>query len=521
MERLHEIEQVDQDSQEVHSSDSPGRFLSDMIAQFPPKQPRRFGSEIIYTTTNAQGESIQISVGTRSPKIELELGKLGKFGTDVRYTQFSGENSILPNGLVVSKKVDNKGGLSNVLRSVGIKINPTIGKIASTPEEIQNLLDSQGITHQGAVAGAILYGFAVNRRTVPVDFLKRAIAMEMPGVQEIMVRDKAYTVLKSGDRSVYVNEKGIVKDFIKESERLVPVDGYKIDIKTEITKGAATFYPDYPFPKERIHMTPGQIAQWKVNGGKTADLSVGNANVTHHPNYESGLAKGKARVDDGTQDFRNTEFAESFDPRGYKRDERGLPIRPDDEAFLTEGAVEGNGFYWDYGPQKAGDPVVFRKRDGKLQVLVIERFDMSEAKRLGEEGKILSQALPGGMLDKNEPDVSAAIRELFEEAGIDLTGVPHKVVHQGIVWADPRATRHAWPESTVALLLPDSEDPRLDDIKLKAGDDARKASWIDVTEENVNNLFASHPGFVMLAVEAWQKETGDVVAKDGSVGLAA
>ena len=88
-----------------------------------------------------------------------------------------------------------------------------------------------------------------------------------------------------------------------------------------------------------------------------------------------------------------------------------------------------------------------------------------------------------------------------------------------IVWADQRATRHAWPESTVALIMPDSD--KVVDVQLKAGDDASEALWMDVTEENVASLsFSSHPGFVMIAADAWQKEKDLVIAKDGRVGRA-
>ncbi len=294
---------------------------------------------------------------------------------------------------------------------------------------------------------------------------------------------------------------------IPDSERLIPVEGYVIDRAAEIEVGAKTPYPFYPTPEERIHMTLEQIAAWQEAGGKTSDLPVGAAAVNHHPNYQAGLAKGRATPDTGTQDFHATTFDASFDQGGYTRDERGLPVRPEDAVFLQAGAVEGIGFYWNYGPNKAADPVVFRQPKGKLQVLVIRRNDTGLT------------ALPGGMEDPNEPGVSTALRELLEEAGLDLSDVPHEIVHTGIVWGDPRATRHAWPESTVALLLPESD--RTDNVHLKAGDDAREALWLDVSTENVERLFASHPAFVKLAVQKWQDLTGNVVAKSGMVGLAA
>lgn len=292
--------------------------------------------------------------------------------------------------------------------------------------------------------------------------------------------------------------------FIPDTQRLVPLEGYKIDVESEIVKGATTKYPGYPLPAKRIHMTTNQIYSWQEAGGKTVDLPVEEAKVMNHPNYHKGLVKGRAIRDDGKQDFHDTVFEESFYPQGYKRDERGLPIRPNDEQFLQAGAIEGIGFYWNYGPNKAADPVVFREKAGKLQVLVIRRKDTETV------------ALPGGMVDPKEPDVSAALRELFEEAGIDLRDVPHQVVHRGIVWADPRATRHAWPESTVALVMPGLD--RTDNVSLNAGDDAREALWLDASQDNIAKLAFSHPGFVILAAGAWQRETGKVVAIDGKIG---
>ena len=303
---------------------------------------------------------------------------------------------------------------------------------------------------------------------------------------------------------------------IRSNERLVSPD-FQINIAAEIKKGSLTRYPDYPSPRHRLHMSPAQIAAWKEKGGRTQDLPDGKYAVKKHPNYLDGLQRGRATQDDGLQDFHNTAFPETFYGEGYQRDERGLPIRPHDEDFLQAGAVEGIGFYWNYGPNKAADPVVFRQNEGKLQLLVIERRDMSsEGGRFRRFRKrVPFVALPGGMVDKQEPSVSAAVRELFEEAGLDLGGVKHEVVHQGIVWADPRTTRHAWPESTVALLMPDSE--KTDNVKLRGGDDARTAKWIDVNEKNVNGLFASHGSFVKLALLRYEQLTGFTTDKKGKL----
>lgn len=305
-------------------------------------------------------------------------------------------------------------------------------------------------------------------------------------------------------------------EMIHPEERLVAPD-FQINIPGEIAKGSRTPYPGYPSPKDRLKMDTFDLVQWQKNGSKTKDLpgyQEGNYVITDHPNYLQGVEKKRAIVDNG-QDFHSAEFAETFYEGGYNRDERGLPVRPFDNIFLQSGAVDGIGFYYQYGPNRAADPVVFRQRDGKLQLLVIARRDMSEeAERLGKKGEITFMALPGGMQDPHEPGVSTAVRELFEEAGVDLQGVRHEVVYEGIVWADPRATRHAWPESTVALLLPDSD--KVAKIKLKNQEEETKAAlWADVNQETVEQLFASHPSFVKLALLKYEQITGMTVDKQG------
>ncbi|MBI5044800.1 MAG: NUDIX domain-containing protein [Candidatus Levybacteria bacterium] len=298
-----------------------------------------------------------------------------------------------------------------------------------------------------------------------------------------------------------INERKKGSENTGNSELVSPF--FTIDVASEMTAATTTLYPDYPTPDERLHMTPEEIHSWKERGGLTSDLFPQLPVIMEHPNYLRGVAKGTALIDDGTIDFSDLEFTPSSHPGGYSRDERGIPVRPFDELFLQKGALGGMGFYRTYGPNLTADPVVFREQDGVLQVIGINR---------GDSG---IRALPGGMQDPNEPGISTAVRELFEEAGVDLSDVPSQIVHQGIVWSDTRSTRNAWPESTVVLLLPPQDKAGV--LVPVAGSDAKHAYWMDVNEENLADFMASHASFVKLSVLEWQKITGRKVLTNGKI----
>jgi 8-oxo-dGTP pyrophosphatase MutT (NUDIX family) len=290
-----------------------------------------------------------------------------------------------------------------------------------------------------------------------------------------------------------------------QPENLLVSSQFSTGLSAEMKRASSTEYPHYPHSSDRLRMSLSEIYTWREQGGRTQDLPAGNYTVMNHPNYLRGLAKGTALVDDGTTDFSKHIFTPTFDTQEYRRDERGIPIRPYDEVFLATGAIAGFGFYRTYGPNRAADPVVFRERGGKLQVLMIERSDTGLV------------ALPGGMQDPDEPEVSVATRELFEEAGVDLRSVSAEVVHQGIVWSDTRSTRNAWSETTVVLLLPDPD--KTDAMKLHAGDDARSVTWMDVNEQNLarDALFMTHGRFIRQAVLVWQEKTNSLVDKVGRI----
>jgi ADP-ribose pyrophosphatase len=148
-----------------------------------------------------------------------------------------------------------------------------------------------------------------------------------------------------------------------------------------------------------------------------------------------------------------------------------------------------------WGANHAADPLITQKgEDGQLYFLMIKRVDNGQ------------WALPGGMLDSSEAGMprgpmQAALRELFEEAGLDLRAERNeaKIIYQGYV-DDPRNTDNAWMETVVYHIHLNEASL----VKLTAGDDASVAKWAKFDSDDYENLFASHKKFIDLAAEAYK-----------------
>lgn len=110
-----------------------------------------------------------------------------------------------------------------------------------------------------------------------------------------------------------------------------------------------------------------------------------------------------------------------------------------------------------WGENQAADPIVVAG-DTERHVLLIRRADCGQ------------WAIPGGMVEPGELALSAAVRELAEETGVNLTGSTGEVVSRGYV-NDPRATDEAWVCSTVVLYRVHAQ------IEATAADDATDAHW--------------------------------------------
>lgn len=197
-----------------------------------------------------------------------------------------------------------------------------------------------------------------------------------------------------------------------------------------------------------------------------------------------------------------------FSHEPMRWDQDGMPLNPRGPVGLT-----GRGELGKYGANPAGDAIVFTIKDGKLQMLTVNKGD-----RL---------ALPGGMQNDGESIERTQAREMVEEA----LGGPNEKLTQDFTqrirngtevyagYGDGyRATDNAWVETTATMIfLQDDEAAKL---KVKGGDDAIEgASWQPVSEQNVNNMVAAHPALVQRAVQLWQKKSGLVVSKDGTLGV--
>lgn len=142
--------------------------------------------------------------------------------------------------------------------------------------------------------------------------------------------------------------------------------------------------------------------------------------------------------------------------------------------------------YWRPGPNPTVDLVLIYNN----KILLIKR---------GEGGSEANKwAIPGGFIDtsskKGEPfrmdkelPKQAALRELEEETGLDLTNTLHissRMREVGVYEGDqrdPRDNKEAWSRSHVfALILTD--DDGIDINSVRGSDDASDAHWFNLTK---------------------------------------
>lgn len=200
--------------------------------------------------------------------------------------------------------------------------------------------------------------------------------------------------------------------------------------------------------------------------------------------YEAHKEKGWADPEDITQVARKIEsFIKKLEFDAFNR-----PMNPMGRTGLC-----GRGLLGKWGPNFAGDPVVTRldPLTKKIEMIVIKRKDC------------LQWALPGGMVDAGEPPLKTIERELEEESGADVSFDESQILYQGYV-DDRRNTDNAWIETTVAHCHLNYEKSQ--DLKLKAEDDAIDVQWQVVDDTLLNNLYASHKAFVLLALEKIKSE---------------
>lgn len=180
----------------------------------------------------------------------------------------------------------------------------------------------------------------------------------------------------------------------------------------------------------------------------------------------------------------------SYQVNQVELDESGMPLNP-----MGRTGIQGRGLLGKYGANFAADPIVWRinPETEELEFMLIQRTDTKE------------WAIPGGMVDEGESVSLTLAREFNEEASdgrkVDL--VEEAIIYKGYC-DDPRNTDHAWMETAVAVMH--INDP---DFSPKAGDDAAHAKWVPANKQHLNNLFASHPQFMRLAIK-YLDENGSI-----------
>ena len=113
-------------------------------------------------------------------------------------------------------------------------------------------------------------------------------------------------------------------------------------------------------------------------------------------------------------------------------------------------------------PSVTADICVFRRREGKLQLLLI--------KRAGHPF-MGCWALPGGFSEPGETVDECALRELAEETGVE--GANLHLEQMGF-YSDPKRDPRGWVMSEAYVCVTAEDTP------VSPGDDAREARWFNI-----------------------------------------
>lgn len=172
--------------------------------------------------------------------------------------------------------------------------------------------------------------------------------------------------------------------------------------------------------------------------------------------------------------------------------------------------LRGRGRLGRWGPNHAVDAIVSRwKRSVLNEKIVSTESNCPVLQFLSIQRKDTGEwAIPGGMIDEGESHEEAVRREFLEEAlnspnveeflstevGVKIKEffAQGKIVFKGYV-DDPRNTDNAWMETT-AFLFHDEDESTVSLLEIKAGDDASKVQWKDISREL--KLYASHADII-------------------------
>lgn len=185
------------------------------------------------------------------------------------------------------------------------------------------------------------------------------------------------------------------------------------------------------------------------------------------------------------------KFNSHLGSENIQKSDKNLPLNP-----CGRTGIAGRGLLGNWGPNHAADPIITRYNPstGNLEVLLIKR-DNNE------------WAIPGGMVDASDPNISAAAaRELQEETGTKISMADAKEIYRGTV-RDPRNTDNAWMETVALHKHLDNKLSLLADKNLKAHDatEIKKIRWVKWDDPRMNNLYASHTEFIQKALNSMTK----------------
>ena len=112
-------------------------------------------------------------------------------------------------------------------------------------------------------------------------------------------------------------------------------------------------------------------------------------------------------------------------------------------------------------PAVTADCIVYNKEDDKIYVLLIQRKNDPYKD---------SWAFPGGFINIDESAEEAAIRELKEETGLEISNIEQLKAYSNPD-RDPRER-----VITIAFIA----ESKIKDVK--GGDDAKEARWFDISQ---------------------------------------
>ncbi len=131
-------------------------------------------------------------------------------------------------------------------------------------------------------------------------------------------------------------------------------------------------------------------------------------------------------------------------------------------------------------PMVTTDIAVFNKNNDTISILLIKRLNNPYCN---------FWALPGGFVDKDEPLINAANRELYEETSLQNLNLQQFYAY-GNPGRDPRG--HCVSVVYTAIISGN-------DIPVKAGDDAKDAQWFNIN--SLPSLAFDHQEIIFEAIK--------------------